>query len=309
MNKISSFILNNSLVKKGWALWREQKIFKTHKEVSNFCDVLIEEYYNGDKDNYLVLAKQKGLNQNVIWQYWGQGFEKKELPDMVQFCLDSVDKFKGNYQVIRIDDNNIKEYIDFPSFVWEKKNDNTFNRTFFSDLLRLALLNTYGGVWLDATILLTKQLPNFLSDNDYFVYQRSDAELHKDYWKSTYAFYWGWNPKFKVRMLNSIFAAQRGSCVINALFNLTLTYWKTQSSWIDYFFSQILYQQLITGRLKNYKCKILSDTIPHLLQTKINNGYKYNTYNEILDITGIHKLSYKDKCNPKMILNILQGHS
>lgn len=81
------------------------------------------------------------------------------MPEIVHICFDSVDRYKGEYKVIRLDDAMISEYIDLPDFVWERRKNQQFTRTFFSDLLRVALLSTYGGVWLDATILLTGKLP------------------------------------------------------------------------------------------------------------------------------------------------------
>ena len=41
---------------------------------------------------------------------------------------------------------------------------------FFSDLLRVALLKAYGGVWLDVTILLTNRLPGKYEKLDFFMF-------------------------------------------------------------------------------------------------------------------------------------------
>lgn len=105
--------------------------------------------------------------QKVIWQYWGQGIDKDELPEIIQICFDSVDRNKNDYQVIRLTDITISEYIDLPDFVWRKREYVQFTRTFFSDLLRVALLSTYGGVWLDATILLTGSIPAVYEKTDF----------------------------------------------------------------------------------------------------------------------------------------------
>ena len=44
----------------------------------------------------------------------------------------------------------------------------------FTDIIRLALLYNYGGVWIDATILLTDYLPQEYFEMDYFMFQRDD---------------------------------------------------------------------------------------------------------------------------------------
>ncbi len=105
---------------------------------------------------------------------------------------------------------------------------------------------------------------------------------------------WGWNPNFKVRMLNSIFFAKKESIMISTLFDLMLYYWKNQKEIIDYFFFQILYDQLINGMLINEKCPVISDTIPHIIQTKLNGEYNYATYEDAIKKSNIHKLTYKN---------------
>ncbi|MCT4287907.1 capsular biosynthesis protein [Elizabethkingia anophelis] len=290
MRKISQF----PLLKQLWAFWREKKILDKHQQVAGYWDVVIDDYKHGKIAKYNIIAKQEFRNSKIIWQYWGQGTNSPELPEVVKICFDSVDQYKGDYIVIRLNDENFSEYIDLPEFVLEKKDGPVFNRTFFSDVLRLALLKTYGGVWLDATVMLTGSLPEQFSSLDYFVYQRDSNEQHKDYWENVYAYYWGWNKGFKVCMLNSIFFAKKGSVMVSALLDLMLYYWKTQNDILDYFFFQILYKQLMAREYNNEVCPVVSDTIPHIIQTKLSGGCKYITYEEALKQSNIHKLTYKD---------------
>ena len=63
---------------------------------------------------------------------------------------------------------------------------------------------------LDVTILLTNRLPGKYEKLDFFYVQRSDDEKDKDYWENAFAYYFGWESDFKVRVLNSIiFATKR----------------------------------------------------------------------------------------------------
>jgi len=277
-----------------WKVLRKRSILKAHRKVADFWQPVIKAYFNGDIEKYSLKSKKPLPDNQMIWQYWGQGLDQQELPEIVRICFDSVDKYKGDYQVIRLNDETISEYIDLPDFVWEKRENPAFNRTFFSDLLRLALLNVYGGVWLDATVLLTGPLPESFKKLDYFMYQRSDDEVHKKYWESTYAYYWGWYHGFKVRMLSSVLFAKKNSFVIATLLDLMLYYWKTQHSLINYFCFQILYNELISGILAKDQCPIVSDSIPHLLQTKVNGGRDFITKDDLSRIT-IHKMTYLDE--------------
>lgn len=80
-----------------------------------------------------------------MWQYWGQGIQSDTLPEVVRLCFASVDKYKGDYQVIRLDDSTIADYLGFPQYFISKFKEGIISKTFFSDVLRLALLYCYGG--------------------------------------------------------------------------------------------------------------------------------------------------------------------
>ena len=238
--------------------------------------------------------KKQFENQKIIWQYWGQGIDIDNMPEIIRICFESVDRNKGDYQVIRLTDATIFDYLDLPDFVWEKRNNPQFTRTFFSDLLRLALLSVYGGVWLDATVLLTGRFPQSYEQLDFFMFQRSDNEANKEYWESVYAYYFGWESDFKVRVLNSVIFAQKRSRVISVLFDLLLHFWKTQDSVPNYFFFQMLFNELIEKRFSDKNCPIVNDCIPHILQTKINGSYDCISFEEALKLTPIHKMAYFD---------------
>lgn len=273
--------------------FRRRRASRKQQKVQNFWRPIVADYFEGKIPGYQVTAKKELADRKIIWQYWGQGIDGAELPEVVKLCFGSVDRYKGDYEVIRLSDETVKDYLELPSFVYQKLHNNTFSRTFFSDLLRLALLKTYGGVWLDATILLTSQLPAKFAQANYFMYQRDDNEPNKTYWEDTNIYYWGWHPNFTVTVLNSIIFAQKSNVVITTLLNLILYYWETQDKVIDYYFFQGLYHQLINNQLTTEKCAAVSDTLPHLLQAKMKYPNRTNIEDEqILKANGLHKLCY-----------------
>ena len=275
-----------------WWLIRDQIVARKHQRVANFWHPIVTAYFNGQiEKNALVPKKQ--ISGKVIWQYWGQLDNGEPLPDVVQRCFNSVEKYKGDYEVVRLNDKTISEYLDFPGFVWQENGEPKFGRVFFSDLLRLALLHVYGGVWLDATILLTAPLAKEFKEQDYFVFQRSDEEPNKLFWAGPHTSYWSWNPRYRVKMLNSIIFAKKGSIMIAAMFDLILHYWKTQDEVMNYFFFQILYNELINGQLKDLQCTVVSDTLPHILRVLVD-GNDYMPLPELLRRVNIHKLTYFD---------------
>lgn len=276
-----------------WEYFRLRSILKSHSIVASYWDGVLEKYANGDIEKYVLHPKKNTENsKRIIWQYWGQGFSKDVVPKIVQICFDSVDKYKGDYKIIRLCDKNLSEYIDLPQSVYEKYHKGDFCKAHFSDLVRLALLNTYGGVWLDATILLTAPLDDKLNDNDWFMYQRDWEQEDKKSWSRTYAYYFSWHEDFKVRLLNSIIYARKESVVISDLFQLLLYYWKTENNVKEYFFFQILFTQYM-DKYSERNCPIVSDCLPNLMQMYITGSYRQYSMSDILNKISIHKLSYK----------------
>lgn len=182
-----------------------------------------------------------------------------------------------------------------------------FTRTFLSDLLRVALLATYGGVWLDATILLSAPLPKEYSEADFFAYQRDANEQDQLLWRSTYYEYYGFKPSYKIRLLNSILFAKPQTPVIDAMLNLLLYYWQNETEIIHYFFFQILYHELVqVGPLQGQNCPVVSDILPHLIQKKIAQpSYQRYSWSEALQVTPIHKLSYFDETSLEKLREVL----
>lgn len=276
---------------------RRNSSLRRQKRVTEVWNPIIDAYFEGKVEKYsLKPKKQLGEDEKIIWQYWGQGLDKGTLPEIIQICFNSVDKYKGGYKVIRLSDDTIADYVDIPEFVYLKKKSNPeFTFAFFSDLLRLILLNTYGGVWIDATILLTNHLPKEYADMDYFLFQRADDEKHKKYWINADPFYFCWRPDFKVNMLSSIIFAKKSSEVIRAFLDIMLCFWKKSEILPYYFTFQVIYHEIITRKLSHLQCPVVSDCIPHLIQKKLETGRSYVTLEKAVELTPIHKMTYYKK--------------
>lgn len=104
----------------------------------------------------------------IIWQYW-ETLPGKSKPGYIDLCMNSVIKnCKKCFKIIHLDNNNIYNYIpeikdiDFSNLELPQK----------VDYYRYALLEKYGGVWLDADILVIKCICSFykkLSKEDDYV--------------------------------------------------------------------------------------------------------------------------------------------
>lgn len=268
-----------------WRKLRERKILASHKKTAKICKDLIRQYQESPVE-YRFEPKKQFNTDRIIWQYWAQGYDS--VPEVVSNCLKSVDKFAEDYIIIRLTDENLADYIDLPPFVKEKRN--VYSRAFFSDLLRLILLKTYGGIWLDATILLTGPIPEELAYQPFFVYRRDPNEPNYKYWRNTYAYYFGWAKGFRVNMLSSFMVAKKEDKTVSDLCNYLLFWWEQNDYLPDYFFLMILFDV--------YHCTedfpLISDCLPHLLQQSLNDPrFKLITRERISQLTSIHKLTYK----------------
>lgn len=268
-----------------WRKLRERRIIKAHRRTASICESLIADY-DANPEHFDLVPKKQFDSDRIIWQYWAQGYDS--VPDVVRRCLDSVEKYADGYTLVRLSDENLSNYLDLPQFVQEKRS--VYSRAFFSDLLRLMLLKTYGGVWLDATVFLSAPLPEKYMAHPFFIYHRDPAEPNRNYWENTYAYYFGWAKGFRVNMLSSIMFAKKGSITVYDLCNYMLKWWKEHSDLPDYFFLQILFD-VYQGK-ESYP--LVSDTLPHYLQQSINDP-KFNLMSkeDILKNIPIHKLTYK----------------
>lgn len=115
-----------------------------------------------NKDAFIMKNSSKNKLQpipNDIWIYW----EQAEKPKLVENCINRIILFNPNYNIHVLNRLNLHEYIN---------NDNLLNCLdnfpiqFKSDIIRLYLLKEYGGIWLDASVILNDSLDSILPKNN-----------------------------------------------------------------------------------------------------------------------------------------------
>lgn len=212
----------------------------------------------------------------TIWVCWFQGLDN--APEIVKNCIESIRENFKDYDIIIITKNNLKDYVQFPSFIEEKLIDNRISLTHLSDLLRLELLSVYGGVWIDSTVLVTSNgIPKEILDADLFLFQ----ELKPG------------NEGHSLPISSWFIVAKPNHPIILATKEMLYTYWRNNSTLIDYFslhhFINISkeYFSDLWSRVPKY-----SSALPHLLQLELFDEYSETRYKEICKLTSIHKISY-----------------
>ena len=270
-------------------------IIKEQSEVANYLNNnYIVPYINNEISKVSIKPKFKFDTDKIIWQYWGQGINNT-TPTIVNLCIDSVKKYKGEYKHIILTDDNIKDYIDIPNFIYDKlKNNSSFKYAFFADLLRVYLLSAYGGIWIDATILLTNKIDDYLLNKDFFMFQRAENKTeYSDILEARNPNYFSWDKNFKVRLLNSFIISKKNNEIINTIKDILTEYWKKEDKFHHYFVFQILFNELMQiDKYKNLNCEIIDDTIPHILQINLDKEFNKTLLDDIYKKSNIHKLTY-----------------
>ena len=263
------------------------------QSVSYFWKRKIQAYQMGEiSHSSMRRAKQNQMPNKIIWQYWADGWDDVLLPPIVKLCQSSVDKFRGDYTVIRLDDTNLSEYLDIPDFVTNKRSNKNFGIAFYADLIRIMLLHTYGGVWLDATVLLTDRLPEKYTKPDLFMFQRSGAAKNKLDWMAFNPTYFNWAKNSRINSLNSIIFAQKGNQTLAVMQDLLLDFWQTQDTIPHYFFFQILFDEIQKSNYAPNPYPAVDDTLPHLLQISWHKSVKDVNLADLFYQNQIHKLTY-----------------
>jgi hypothetical protein len=98
-----------------------------------------KEYYNENIEYYIP---------KKTWTYWDSN-----IPPSVENIIKLRNANLDGYEHVLLTKSNIYDYIDIKEF---PKNYNNLSIQAKTDWIRLYLLYTYGGMWIDASIIITK---------------------------------------------------------------------------------------------------------------------------------------------------------
>jgi len=115
---------------------------------------------------------QKGIPP-LVWMYWEQGWS--HAPKVCQACVASWEKANPDLVVRKIALSDLSSLLpatySWPR-LWQLRHAQR------SDAIRLALLDAYGGIWVDATTFCHRSVMPWLrrmtAEQDFFVFDRSD---------------------------------------------------------------------------------------------------------------------------------------
>ena len=115
----------------------------------------------------------KDRHVKIIWVCWFQG-EESDMPPLNRECIRRWRSLNPDWQINVLSDASIDNFV--PEFNRIVK-DTPFERglALKSDLLRILLLEKYGGVWVDASVYPMLPLSDFydkvVNDTGFFTYR------------------------------------------------------------------------------------------------------------------------------------------
>ena len=246
---------------------------------------------------------------NYIWQLWLQG--ENNIPPMVRKCLDSVKKYcPYNYKIIVLDNEKVKKYIEIDKNIEYKYKNKLISNAHYSDYIRTCLLEKYGGIWIDATVLLTGKIPDKILNQQFFVFKNPIWYEHKKVpSENLFKVFLSIDKESGFYGSNWFIVAKNDCLIVKIQKYLLEQYWNKENSLCNYF----LYHFFISKTLiKNEICKNIfenmyscSNRATHFLQNMLKEKFCALEFEEIKNTTPIHKLTYKYK---KVIPNSFLEH-
>lgn len=114
--------------------------------------------------------------RKIVWTCWLQG--RDSAPELVKRCIDSWEQMNPEWEIRCLDAESVSRYIDLDDHI--DLSVQTITAASLSDIIRILLLNEYGGVWVDATLYCNQPLDDWLpqvAGEGFFAFYRPDHSL------------------------------------------------------------------------------------------------------------------------------------
>lgn len=232
-------------------------------------------YYFKEKYGYFASNKKKCNvtyeESDYVWVSWLQGWEK--APVLVRKCMESTKRQAKGKKFVFLTWENIRDYVEIPDYVMEKFSAGVIRPAFFSDILRLLLLEKYGGLWVDATVFCMGDFLYLYRDSDFFAFRVLDEEVIASSW---------------------FLYAAKGHAIVKETLQMVLRYCREMTEMEHYYIFHYFF------RMAAESCREEWDKVPevdgsncYLLFGNINLPYVQEKFQEMAEIMPVQKLNYR----------------
>lgn len=264
-----------------WPIWWTHSRAAIEQVQAERASKYLWRYYKALITKPLDETQQAEEPTRIIWVCWLQGMEN--APEIVKKCVASVKQNMPRYEVRVLTAENIFEYVTLPEHIVQRYREGRIPFAHFSDILRVALLAEHGGVWLDATVLLTSSLPEQVSAEPFFMLQRSVLS------------------SLPHAGSNWFLSARKGNPIMQRMVELLCAYWKHENGLRDYYIFHLFLYLLLTRNAEGQKMlksmPYVQNVDAHVLQKCLFEAYDEKNWKTITSHSSIHKLTWKFKHN------------
>lgn len=264
-----------------------------NKLSSSKCDAIFEKRYCKVMDKLKEICVpldnlefKSGENDGPIWVCWLQG--ETNMPEIPKACLANLRKFAEGREVKLIDLSNMHHYVDLGGKVIDLYRKGRIANFHLSDLLRMRLLNQYGGLWADATLLITAPFAKEWFENNFYSIKTEPYGrfISRNRWTSF------------------CMAATKGSAVPSVTDQILTRYWESQSWHIDYFLLDsainLAYESVEEAR-RQIDAVPINNTGLYRMGNLLCERFDEEKFKEITSDTSVFKLNWRVSDDPRLL--------
>lgn len=248
---------------------------RLRKKYRKFVHEYLAQTEDGTQEAIQQQEQQK--QQRKVWVCWFQGLDT--APEIVKRCYASLRQYITDREIVLLTEQNYRDYIHFPVHITAKAEAGIISKTHISDLLRLELLKRYGGTWIDATVLLTGAMPQYMLDSELFLFQNLKPGLDGHC----------------TRVSSWFMTAEEGDRIISLTLALLYEYWRRNDGLADYYIFHDFFEIAVETYPEEWKKVVpFSNSTPHILLLRLFEQYDEQVWEAVKQQTAVHKLSYKN---------------
>lgn len=210
-----------------------------------------------------------------IWICWWQGEEL--MPELVSQCYKLLKQHCTTHPVKLLTKDNYQEHIELPPRIMTLFQSGTITMPQFSDIMRMYLVSTHGGIWIDSTYWIIRP---FDISSEPFISVKSGNEydpfIPRGRWSG-----------------NFVGGAKRAK-YFRFMYEALINYWNRHECLINYFlidyFTQIAYTHFPDVK---EQIDLYARCCPNLTALNMNEPYDESRFMEIIEKNNFLKLSWK----------------
>ena len=262
--------------------WRQRILEYKYKTITNY---LCKHYSHTAEIKQESVACRNNYS-NCIWTAWLQGEEN--APEVIRITLASMRENANGHPVIVISNENVEQYIDIPHAIKTKHESATMGHAHYADVIRMMILAKYGGIWLDATMLLHEPIPEEAFRCSFYSVGFKAISENKFISKN----------KWLVRVIGG----NKGSVYLAAISGMLTNYWEEHNVAVDYFVFDYLIYLLYQN---DHSFHLIIDNLHRMehytneLRKIINEPFSEKSLKELSIEKQVYTLTYREKYTQK----------